>query len=165
MESDISPTERALMTMVCYQQINASFGAKLQARLEAMFRQGIVPTVDELRGKGFSVRKSETIIGIFAFFAKNKYTPGKLSTNEVIGLLTQMKGVGDWTVKTYLLLYEKRPDIVLYEDLDVRKGLRITYKLEKVPTPKQAKDLCKNWQADMSSTLSLFYLDLGKNYK
>ena len=158
----VTATERALMTMVCYQQINATLGFRLQSRLEEKLRTGTKPSSYDLVQLGFSARKAQTIVNIFTFFAKESYTPGKLPTDNVISLLTQIKGVGPWTAKAYLLFYEKREDVVLYEDLDVRKGLKIEHHLEKVPTPKQAKDLCKDWQPDISSALSVFYLDLGK---
>jgi 3-methyladenine DNA glycosylase/8-oxoguanine DNA glycosylase len=163
-----TPTEGALMSTVCFQQVNIGFGRKLMERLQAKLRGDILLTVSELREMGFSERKAETILRIKKFFDVLIYTPGrayvpnKMPSVEVVKMFTTIKGVGDWTVKAYLLFTEQRSDIALYEDLDVRKGLKLHHKLEKLPNPKQAKDLVKDWPVGEASKLSYFYLQLGK---
>ena len=36
--------------------------------------------------------------------------------NEVMKVLTSIKGIGNWTAKMYLLFFLKREDILPYED-------------------------------------------------
>lgn len=161
-------TEGALMTAVCYQQISIKVGKRIHERLLVKLENPFLLTVADLREIGCSERKAETVLRIKKFFDDILYTskfyePGSpLSSDEVVKLFTQIKGVGDWTVKAYLLWQEHRPDIALFEDLEIRKGMMLHYKLEKLPTVKEGKEICKKWPRGEESNLSLFYLQLGK---
>lgn len=161
-------TEGALMSAVCYQQISIKVARKIHERLLAKLENPFLLTLEDLREIGCSERKAETILRIKKFFDDILYTsqfyePGSpLSSQEVVKLFTQIKGVGDWTVKAYLLWQERRTDIALFEDLEVRKGMMVHYKLEKLPTVKEGKELCRKWPKGEESRLSLFYLQLGK---
>lgn len=164
-----TPTEGALMSMVCYQQINTRLAIRLQSRLFEHLSMGAVLTVEGLRKDGFSQRKAETVLRIKEFFDEtldtaNQYVPELYTSEEAIKLFTQIKGIGDWTAKAYLLFTEGRPDIVLHEDLDVRKGLALQLGLSKVPTPKESISIIQRmqWPTSERSMLSKVYLELGK---
>ena len=52
-----------------------------------------------------------------------------LSTHEICQRLCKYKGVGEWTVGTFLLHTAHRPDVLLYGDLNVRRGISDLYNL------------------------------------
>ena len=51
----------------------------------------------------------------------------KLSDEEAIRALSSLKGVGVWTAEMILLFCLQRPDIFSYDDLAIRRGLRMVY--------------------------------------
>ncbi|MDD2494200.1 MAG: DNA-3-methyladenine glycosylase 2 family protein [Tissierellia bacterium] len=54
----------------------------------------------------------------------------KLTDEEVIKELTQLKGVGVWTVEMLLLHSLQRPNILSYKDLGIRRGIIKLYELD-----------------------------------
>lgn len=54
----------------------------------------------------------------------------KLTDEEVIKELTQLKGVGVWTVEMLLLHSLQRPNILSYKDLGIRRGITKLYELD-----------------------------------
>ena len=51
----------------------------------------------------------------------------ELSDEEVIARLTDIKGVGVWTAEMLLLFCLKRPNVLSFGDLGVRRGLCAVY--------------------------------------
>lgn len=162
-------TEQALMSAVCFQQISIAVGRKLRERLMTLLADPFPLTVSALREVGFSERKAETILGISKFFTnligtKDFYQPGdNVSSDKLVDLFTQIKGVGPWTVKAYLLWQENRKDIALYEDLEVRKGMVEYYNLKHLPSVKEGAEIAKEWPKGEESEITRMCLELGKS--
>lgn len=57
----------------------------------------------------------------------------KLPDEEVIAALTEVKGIGVWTAKMFLMFSLGRLDVLAHEDLGVRHGIRIAYGLKEMP--------------------------------
>ncbi|MBI5266102.1 MAG: DNA-3-methyladenine glycosylase 2 family protein [candidate division Zixibacteria bacterium] len=55
---------------------------------------------------------------------------GKLSDEQVIEQLTQVKGIGRWTAEMYLIFVLGRPDVFSVGDLGIRTAIRNLYKLD-----------------------------------
>ena len=53
----------------------------------------------------------------------------KLSNEELIELLTQIKGVGRWTVEMLLIFTMQREDVYAFDDLGLRNGVIKLYKI------------------------------------
>ena len=64
-----------------------------------------------------------------------------LGDREVIDALTVVTGIGTWTAKMFAIFTLGRLDILPFEDLGVRNGIRIAYGLPDRPTEKQVQDL------------------------
>ncbi len=90
-------------------------------------------SVEDIQSCGMSMRKAEYIKGI-GEAAINKSIDfdnlKNLSDEEVIKELTKLKGVGGWTVEMLLIHSLKRPDVVSYKDLAIRKGMMKLYGLD-----------------------------------
>ena len=69
----------------------------------------------------------------------------ELGDDEVILLLTQVRGIGRWTAQMMLMFRLDRPDVVPEGDLGVQKGARKIYGLRKHPTPKKLEQLAQAW--------------------
>lgn len=62
-----------------------------------------------------------------------------LPDEDIITRLTQVRGVGQWTVEMYLMFTLGRPDVWPVDDLGVRKGWMLAYGLPEMPKPKAFK--------------------------
>jgi DNA-3-methyladenine glycosylase II len=89
---------------------------------------------ETLRGIGLSNAKTIYIRNVCEFFIENKVTDaklGKMSNEEIIDLLTQIKGVGRWTVEMILMFTLGRQDVFAVDDLGIQQSVTKLYKLDK----------------------------------
>jgi 3-methyladenine DNA glycosylase/8-oxoguanine DNA glycosylase len=63
------------------------------------------------------------------------------SDDELIGRLTKVRGIGRWTAEMYLMFQLRRLDIWPVDDLGVRQGYGLAWKLEPPPTAKELEPL------------------------
>jgi DNA-3-methyladenine glycosylase II len=97
-------------------------------------------TDEDLRACGLSRQKlaalrdlsQKRIEGIVPDSTEIEHLPDE----EIIAHLTQVRGVGKWTVEMYLMFTLGRPDVWPIDDLGVRKGWMIAYGLAEQPKPK-----------------------------
>jgi hypothetical protein len=59
-----------------------------------------------------------------------------LEDAQIIERLTEVRGIGRWTVEMMLMFQLGRPDILPVDDFGVRAGFQYTYGLRKMPLPK-----------------------------
>lgn len=91
-----------------------------------------IPT-ETLRGIGLSNAKAAYIKNVCEFFIANKLTDAKLhkmSDDELFELLTQIKGIGRWTVEMLLMFTMAREDIFSPGDLGIQKAMTDLYQIE-----------------------------------
>ncbi|TSC86448.1 MAG: DNA-3-methyladenine glycosylase II [Parcubacteria group bacterium Gr01-1014_8] len=74
----------------------------------------------------------------------------KMRSDEIVAHLTQVKGIGVWTVHMFLIFSLNRPDVLPTGDLGVRKGFQILYQLDSLPTPEEMEQLAKPWREHAS---------------
>jgi DNA-3-methyladenine glycosylase II len=89
------------------------------------------PTV--LRGIGLSNNKVSYLINVASFCIEHKITDKKLlkmSNEEIIELLTQIKGVGRWTVEMLLMFTLGREDVFAVDDLGIQQAMIRLYKID-----------------------------------
>jgi DNA-3-methyladenine glycosylase II len=154
--SNQSPFE-ALTESIIYQQLHGIAAAAIHARLIAGFQplptltpihptpQQILdcPTAD-LRAAGLSANKTlalrdlaaKTLDGTVPSLPKIS----SMSDDAIIDHLTQVRGIGKWTVEMFLIFRLGRPDILPTSDYGVRKGFALTFQSLK-PTTKVTPDL------------------------
>jgi DNA-3-methyladenine glycosylase II len=92
--------------------------------------------IEDLRAVGFSYSKAGYIHNIAAFWIAEKITDEKfntLSDGDIIKLLTQIKGVGNWTVEMLLMFTLARPNIFAVDDLGIQQGMQRLYKWPEMP--------------------------------
>src|SRR5262249_16043546 len=59
----------------------------------------------------------------------------ELSDEEIIARLTQVRGIGRWTVEMLLVFQLGRPDVLPVDDFGVRTGFQAAYGLSRLPRP------------------------------
>jgi DNA-3-methyladenine glycosylase II len=63
------------------------------------------------------------------------------SDEELIGRLTTVRGIGRWTAEMYLMFQLRRLDVWPVDDLGIRQGYGLAWKLEPPPTAKELEPL------------------------
>lgn len=87
---------------------------------------------ERIRAIGVSNSKAQYILNVAEFIDTKKITIAKLdkmSDEEVIELLTEIKGVGRWTVEMLLIFGLKREDVFAVDDLGIQKAMIELFKL------------------------------------
>ena len=109
--------------------------------------QQIIATPDAtLRGIGLSNAKVKYVKNVAEFCVERKITDKKLhamSNDEIIELLTQIKGVGKWTAEMLLMFALGREDIFSVDDYGIQSGMVKLYKLQKLEKKQLRERLIK----------------------
>jgi DNA-3-methyladenine glycosylase II len=150
-----SPFE-ALAESIIYQQLHGKAAAAIHARMLASFEPicgiGNHPSPEhlldcpneQLRAAGLSKNKmlalrdlaAKTLDGTVPSLTTIK----KMADEAIIEHLTQVRGIGRWTVEMFLIFRLGRPDVLPVDDYGVRKGFALTFMGLK-PTQKVTPDL------------------------
>lgn len=134
-----------LMASIISQQLSTKVAAIIFDRFVALY-PAKKPTVqkvldtpeDTLRGIGISYAKIKYIYAVANFCIEHKITDKKiqeLSNEAIIDLLTQIKGVGKWTVEMLLMFSLGREDVFAVDDLGIQQAMTKLYNLD--PTNKR----------------------------
>ena len=79
----------------------------------------------------------------------------QLPDQEVIRRLTEVKGIGAWTVQGALLIALQRPDVIRTDDLALRHTIKASYGLDHLPSLIEVADLAQHWRPYRSLASSL----------
>ncbi len=158
----------ALCEAVVYQQLHAKAAATIYGRVADRFGDGAFPAParlleasdEALRAAGLSRHKAASLRDL-ARHAQDGRLPSraeskKLSDAELIARLTDIRGIGRWTVEMFLMFNLGRPDVLPADDLGVRKGFQTAYRKRELPKPKALADFGRRWAPHR--TLAAFYL-------
>ena len=106
---------------------------------------------DELKAVGFSRPKVTYVQNIARFFQEKElftFDWNTLTDKEIIKLLTEIKGVGEWTVQMVLIFELLREDVFPSKDLGIQQAMIGVYKLkeEKKALITKMNEIAQNWQ-------------------
>jgi DNA-3-methyladenine glycosylase II len=141
----------SLLESILYQQLHGKAAATIHARVRAYFGgdpapQLLLDTPDEvLRTAGVSGNKvralkdlaARTLDGTVPTHAAIR----KMTDAEIVERLTQVRGIGPWTVEMLLIFRMGRPDVLPVTDYGVRKGFALTFQRIPKTRPLEAADL------------------------
>jgi DNA-3-methyladenine glycosylase II len=141
---------------VINQQLSNKAAATIEARLVAAlggrFTPEVVAAADiaMLRGAGLSAAKASTLRDLAAK-SLDGTIPGfrvlaRMSDDEIVAHLTQVKGVGLWTAQMFLMFSLGRPDVMPAQDYGVRKGFQRVYEHAELPAPKAILEHAERWR-------------------
>jgi 3-methyladenine DNA glycosylase/8-oxoguanine DNA glycosylase len=148
----------ALLRSIVYQQLHGSAAAAIHARVLAVLaRHGppgpevLAHTTDaELRGAGLSGNKLRAVRDLAAKCLDGTVPTlreaRRLPDDELIARLTQVRGIGPWTVHMLLLFYLGRPDVMPTGDFAIRAAFQKIYRKRKPPTPETLLRHARLWQ-------------------
>lgn len=149
----------ALAQAIVYQQLSGKAAATIFARLCASFRSAAAgPTPeqilraseDKLRSAGLSRSKALSLQDL-ARRAKAGEIPSltalrSMTDIDIIERLTQVRGIGRWTVEMMLIFRLGRPDILPADDYGIRKGFALSFHKPELPSPKELAKRGERWK-------------------
>jgi DNA-3-methyladenine glycosylase II len=154
MRLDAAPSPfETLLEAILYQQLNGKAAATIHRRVREYFGGDPTPKLlldvpeDRLRGCGVSGNKIKAMKDLAAKTLDGTVPSHaaimKMPDADIVERLTEVRGIGPWTVEMLLIFRLGRPDVLPVTDYGVRKGYALTFlKLPKT-RPVEAKDLPK----------------------
>ena len=129
-----------LMSAIVSQQLSTRVAAVIWGRFLGLYNRRepsckrVLETPSEkLRSVGLSEAKVSYVKSVASFCLEHTITAKRLSTmsdEEVIHLLTQIKGVGVWTVQMLLMFSLDRPDVFAPDDGGIQQAMAALYGLD-----------------------------------
>ncbi|MGA2543756.1 MAG: DNA-3-methyladenine glycosylase [Verrucomicrobiota bacterium] len=163
------PPFQSLIHAIAHQQLNGKAANTILNRFQALFGNGQFPApeqvlkmdVEKIRSAGFSKAKAASVHDV-AQKASDGFIPtmaqcGELSDAEIVGRLTEIKGVGRWTADMFLMFNLGRPDVLPVHDFGVRKGFQVAYKRRQLPEPEQLAEFGRKWSPHRSTAALYMY--------
>jgi len=142
-----------LIGSIISQQLNTKVADMIYNRFLALYNnkepkpQQVLDTPDAtLRAIGLSNAKVSYVKNVASFCVEHKITDKKLlamSNEDIIELLTQIKGVGKWTVEMLLMFALGREDVFSIDDYGVQSAMIKIYKLQKLDKKQLREKLLK----------------------
>lgn len=170
--ADLTPAEAfcpcaSLARSIMYQQLSGKAAATIHGRVLARLPGGVVTaegllglSIDDLRACGVSQNKAVALHDLANKTSAGVVPPftvlAGLPDDEIITRLTQVRGIGRWTVEMLLMFSLGRPDVLPVDDLGVRKGYQRTFGGEDLPTKAVLSDHGERWRPYRS--LASWYL-------
>jgi DNA-3-methyladenine glycosylase II len=155
-----------LVRSITGQQLSTKAAATIYGRLTELYG-GRTPTPQEiiatdpqqLRAAGLSNAKAAYLRDLAEHVVDGELPVDQLAEmpdDEVIEVLTAIKGLGRWTVDMFLMFHLGRPDVLPVGDLGIRKAMQIHYGLKELPRATEMEQIAEPWRPHR--TLASLYL-------
>ncbi len=126
--------------------------------------QLLATTDEQLRAAGLSRQKLTYLRDLAEKFASGQLREDEfhgLDDEEVIQRVSTVKGIGRWTGEMFLIFSLGRPDVLPVDDLGVRRGMQIAYRLAGLPTPDEMRQIAEPWRPYRSAGTWYMWRSLG----
>lgn len=127
----------SLLRSIVFQQLSGKAASTIHGRFIDLFPEGypypaevLALDLPALRAAGLSRQKASYIQHVAEFFQRENLLGKDLTDMEneaVIKYLTQIKGVGRWTVEMLLMFTLNRPDVLPLDDLGIQQAIQQLY--------------------------------------
>ena len=140
----------ALVRSIVFQQLAGRAARAIHERVRATVGGELTPdrlaaVPDEaLRAAGLSGNKLASLRDLSAKILDGTLDlarSSRLSDDEIAERLVTVRGIGRWTAEMYLMFELRRLDVWPVDDLGVRQGYALTWRLDPPPTAKQLDPL------------------------
>lgn len=162
---------RLCREIVC-QQLSDKAGSTIFSRFQKLFPNGLVTAPDvlsisheQLRASGMSNAKARYIRNLAEDCIHGDFPILYLDTmndEEILQVLTKVKGIGPWTAQMFLMFTLAREDIFSHGDLGLKKGLIKMYNLKKNPTKNQIEKIISKWSPYKTYASRILWASLEK---
>lgn len=143
---------------IVYQQLSGSAAGTIYRRLLELFGNSrrfprppeiLATTEASLRSAGLSRAKASFLHDLARHFDDGRIVPRRLhraSNEEIAAALTQVKGVGPWSVDMFLIFALNRPDVLPVGDLGIRKGMQRYFRKRSLPEAPAMRRMAEPWR-------------------
>ena len=145
-----------LVASIISQQISGKAARSIRQRLvELIAPEKIAPhtlaarSPGELRSVGVSPQKAAYLHDLAAKVDSGSVRlnqTGRMSDDEVIAELIQVKGIGVWTAQMFLMFSLGRLDVFPHDDLGIRAALKNLYGLAELPDKTTSHEIARPWR-------------------
>ncbi len=154
----------SLTQSIMYQQLSLKAAGTIYKRLvekaKKITPENILKLSDEeFRNCGVSKQKIRYLRDLSAKFHDGTINWDKvhhLDDDELIELLSTVKGIGRWTAEMFLMFTLNRLDIFPVDDLGLQRAIKVNYRLKQKPDTKKMLALAKKWKP--YRTIASWYL-------
>jgi DNA-3-methyladenine glycosylase II len=147
---------QTLMRALLYQQLAGPAAAAIERRFLALYggrapepHELLATTPEKLREAGVSRQKASYLHSL----AEHSMNGGlelrslsRASDDEVIGRVTEVKGIGRWTADMLLMFCLGRSDVLPVGDLGIQKSMMQAYGLNELPRPAEMERIAEPWR-------------------
>jgi DNA-3-methyladenine glycosylase II len=163
----------SLCVAIINQQLSGKAAATIEKRFVGLFTGKKFPSPAQvlrksdtrLRLAGLSFQKISYIKSLASLVEKGEIDFkkfNKLSDEQIILLLTEVKGIGRWTAEMFLMFCLNRPDVFSYGDLGLRNAVKKWYKLEIKKHPKKFYQLVESWSPHRTAAARYLWASLDE---
>jgi 3-methyladenine DNA glycosylase/8-oxoguanine DNA glycosylase len=140
----------ALVRAIVFQQLAGRAAQAIFGRLRATVGDTLTPETlnaasdTALRAAGLSANKLASLRDLSAKVLGGTVVltrTSRRSDDELIASLVTVRGIGRWTAEMYLMFQLRRLDVWPVDDLGIRQGYGLAWKLDPPPTAKQLEPL------------------------
>ncbi len=134
-----------LLGSIISQQLSTKVAAVIENRFLSLFEDNtphpsklLALDIETLRGVGLSRQKAAYLQNVAAFFQQEKLEQKDwrgMDDEAIIQYLTQIKGVGKWTVEMILMFSLERPDVLPLDDFGISSAIIQLYGLAEMGKP------------------------------
>jgi len=159
------PTFETLARSITFQQLSGKAAGTIFERLRKAVGRRFTAAAflrlsdDELRECGLSRQKMASLRDLAEHVASRRISFKRLHELEdeaIIEMLSQVRGVGVWTVQMFLMFALERPNVLPTGDLGIRNAIWKAYSLEAAPKPLEIAKLAERWHPHC--TVACWYL-------
>jgi DNA-3-methyladenine glycosylase II len=147
----------SLARSIVYQQLAGAAAAAIMGRVESLFPKGRMTPENllemddaSLRGAGLSQNKLAALRDLAAKCldgtVPNKRLLARMADEEIIDRVSQVRGIGRWTVEMMLIFRLGRPNVLPVDDYGVRKGMQRLYKMRELPNKDVMRRRARKWE-------------------
>jgi DNA-3-methyladenine glycosylase II len=149
------PDFETLVKSIVSQQLSGRVASVIFGRLAAAVTGKLTPESvlklrpSRMRKLGLSTQKTAYIRDLARHARDGKVAfeeLRELSDAEVIERLTQVRGIGVWTVHMFLIFALQRTNVLPTGDLGIRNAIRKAYGMTELPTPAEMESMAERWQ-------------------
>ena len=168
-------TFQSLTQAIIHQQLSGKAAGTILGRFIALYPGKRFPSAadvlatkpERLREVGLSKAKSSYIRDI-AQRVKGRKVPGlkasqRLTDEDLIMLLTEIKGVGRWTAEMLLIFNLGREDVLPLDDLGVRRGFQLAHGRNELPTAAELAEHGRRWAPYRSYAALYFWREVDSS--
>lgn len=140
---------KSIANLIIEQQISFKAAITIKKRFSELIKNKsnleiLTMSNEKIQSVGVSHRKAQYIKNIYQFFQNNNIDFNKMSNQDVISSLTQIKGIGEWTAQMFLIFNLFRPNIFSPKDLALINSIKINYQCNNLDK-KDLEKLIKKW--------------------